>query len=109
MGITTHQKVQDIVVLAWHDVDCEQLFFLNSSNLHTLQQIRICDKSLVEKFKQITREKEEVSKSLICQREKNIGNVCCTLAKVGRGSRYTFWSCKSNTSSSLIFGVFSRL
>jgi hypothetical protein len=30
---TTHQGAR-VVALTWHDVDYEQLFFLNSSNLH---------------------------------------------------------------------------
>jgi hypothetical protein len=36
MGTKTHQGAREVVVLNWHDVNCEQLFFLNSSNLHTL-------------------------------------------------------------------------
>jgi hypothetical protein len=28
MGIETHQGVQEVVALIWHDVDYEQLFFL---------------------------------------------------------------------------------
>lgn len=33
---TTHQGVWEVAVLNWHDVNYEHLFFLNSSNLHTL-------------------------------------------------------------------------
>ncbi len=47
----THQGVQEVVVPNWHDVNYEQLFFLNSSNLHTLQQIRMTDENFVKKLK----------------------------------------------------------
>jgi hypothetical protein len=50
----THQEAWDVVALAWHDVDYEQFFFLNFSKLHTLQYIKMIDKSLVRKPKKIT-------------------------------------------------------
>jgi hypothetical protein len=36
MGITTHQGAWEVVVPNWHDVNYEQLFCFNSSNLHTM-------------------------------------------------------------------------
>jgi hypothetical protein len=46
----THQGAREVVTPNWHDVDCEQFFLKNSSSLHTLQQIKMNDKSLVKKI-----------------------------------------------------------
>jgi hypothetical protein len=35
-GTMTHQGARKAVVPNWHDVNCEQFFFLNSSNPHAL-------------------------------------------------------------------------
>ncbi len=65
IGTTTHQGAWDGVVANWHDVNYEQLFFLDFSNLHTLQHIIMSDKNLVEKLRRIFREKEEECRILI--------------------------------------------
>jgi hypothetical protein len=44
----THQGAREIVTPNWHDVDGEQ-FYYYSSNLQTLQQIKMSNKSLVKK------------------------------------------------------------
>jgi hypothetical protein len=54
IGIRTNQGAWEVVTLTWHDVDCEQLFFLTSSNLQALFQIRMNNESLVEKLRRIT-------------------------------------------------------
>jgi hypothetical protein len=50
----THQGVREVMALTWHDVDCEQLFFLTSPNLQALLQIIMNNESLVENLRRIT-------------------------------------------------------
>jgi hypothetical protein len=54
IGTMTHQGVREVVALTWHDFNCEQLFFLTSSNLQTLLQIIMNNESSVEKLRRIT-------------------------------------------------------
>jgi hypothetical protein len=59
--------VWEVVVSTWHDVDCEQLHFSTSSNLHVFQHIRLSDKSFMEKLRRIAQEKEKKCRNQICK------------------------------------------
>ncbi len=54
IGTMTNQGVREVVALTWYDFNCEQLFFLTSSNLQTLLQIIMNNESLIEKLRRIT-------------------------------------------------------